>query len=132
MKFRLGLLALAVGAAIYGGLSHADDAAPATPFKVVKSVTVGGMGGWDYVCADADSGKLYVPRGNRVDAYDLDTLAAAGSIANTTGVHGVAVATEFGHGFCSSNPVVEFDTPIPPVFSEVKLTTPGLSISSRS
>jgi DNA-binding beta-propeller fold protein YncE len=80
------------------------------PYKVVKSLAVGGAGGFDYVFADADGRKLYVPRGNRVDAYDLDTLKSAGTIAPTNGVHGAAVDTLSKHGFCSSNPVVMWDT----------------------
>jgi DNA-binding beta-propeller fold protein YncE len=86
---------------------------------------VGGNGGFDYVYADSDGRKLYVPRsaggrgggaagaaggGSRVDVFDLDTLAAAGTIPNTQGVHGVAVDPASGHGFSSSGPVVMFDT----------------------
>ena len=33
---------------------------------------------------------------------DLDTGAIVGKIANQKGVHGVAVAPEFGHGFISA------------------------------
>jgi DNA-binding beta-propeller fold protein YncE len=71
---------------------------------------VGGAGGYDYVFADADGRKLYIPRGNRVDAYDLDTLKPVGTITPTNRVHGAAVDTMNQHGFCSSNPVVMWDT----------------------
>jgi DNA-binding beta-propeller fold protein YncE len=90
----------------------------------VKKEKVGGSGGFDYVDADSDGRKLYVPRsagrggggggatggGSRVDVYDLDTLASVGSIPKTNGVHGVAVDPISGHGFTSSGPVVMFDT----------------------
>lgn len=88
----------------------APEAAVESPYKVVKSVKVGGAGGFDYVLADSEGRKLYIPRGNRVMVYDLDTLAAAGEIADTKSVHGVAVDPKMGHGFTSSNPVVMFDT----------------------
>jgi len=92
------------------GASAPMTATAAQPYKVVKSVSVGGTGGFDYLFADADGRKLYIPRGNRVDAYDLDTLKSIGSITPTNRVHGAAVDTISKHGFCSSNPVVMWDT----------------------
>jgi DNA-binding beta-propeller fold protein YncE len=93
--------------------AKADDA-----YKVIKKEKVGGTGGFDYVFADSDGRKLYVPRSagrggggsSRVDVFDLDTLAPVGKIADTNGVHGVAVDPKSGHGFSSSGPVVMFDT----------------------
>jgi DNA-binding beta-propeller fold protein YncE len=87
-------------------------------YKVIKKEKVGGAGGFDYVFADSDGRKLYVPRSAgrggggaaRVDVYDLDTLAVACKISDTNGVHGVAVDPVSGHGFSSSGPVVMFDT----------------------
>jgi hypothetical protein len=86
--------------------------APATgPYKVINSDKVGGLGNWDYIYADSAGRRLYIPRGNRVDVYDLDaSLNPLGNISNTTGVHGAAVDPQSGHGFCSSNPVVMWDT----------------------
>ena len=65
--------------------------------------------GFDYVFADADGRKLYVPRGNRVEAYDLDSLKSVGTITPANRVHGAAVDTLSKHGFCSSIPVVMWD-----------------------
>jgi DNA-binding beta-propeller fold protein YncE len=74
---------------------------------------MGGPGRLDYVYADAEGRKLYVPRNNGADSYvhvfDLDELTTLGTI-KTTGVRGVAVDAKSGHGFCSSNPVVMWDT----------------------
>lgn len=80
------------------------------PYKIIQKAAVGGNGGFDYVYADSDGRKLYIPRGNRVEVYDLDTLKSAGTISPTNGVHGAAVDPKTGHGFCSSNPVVMWDT----------------------
>jgi WD40 repeat protein len=88
----------------------AQSTPDAGPYKVINSVKVGGNGRWDYCYADADGGKLYIPRDNRVTVFDLDTLKSAGEITPTNGVHGVAIDTKFHHGFCSSNPVVMWDT----------------------
>jgi DNA-binding beta-propeller fold protein YncE len=80
------------------------------PYKLLDATKVGGDGGFDYVYADADGRRLYIPRGNRVTVYDLDTLKPAGEIAGTPSVHGVAVDPQSHHGFSSSQPVVMWDT----------------------
>ena len=82
----------------------------AAPYQLLSTAKVGGAGGFDYVYADADGRRLYVPRGNRVAVYDLDTLKPAGEIPDTPKVHGVAVDPQAHHGFSSSQPVVMWDT----------------------
>jgi DNA-binding beta-propeller fold protein YncE len=88
----------------------AQTSAPAMPYQVVTTAKVGGAGNFDYVYADADGRRLYVPRGNRVTVFDLDTLKPAGEISPTTGVHGAVVDPVVHHGFCSSQPVVMWDS----------------------
>jgi DNA-binding beta-propeller fold protein YncE len=87
--------------------SAADTSAP---YHLIKSVRVGGAGGFDYVYADADQRRLYIPRGDRVTVYDLDTLESKGAIAPAPSVHGVAIDAASHHAFCSSNPVVMWDS----------------------
>ena len=92
-----------------GSLGFAQSAGP---YKVLKTVKVGGVGGFDYVTADSVGRRLYIPRsgtGARISVFDLDTLAPAGEIPNVA-ARGVAVSTKSGHGFTSSKPVVMFDT----------------------
>ena len=87
------------------GQMAAGPAAPG-PYKIVNTVKAGGAGGFDYVYADSGGRKLYVPRGNRVDVFDLPTLGSksAGSIALDRGrMYGAAVDPKSKHGFCSSN-----------------------------
>ena len=81
----------------------------AEPYKVVKSSQTMGNGGIDYVYADNDGGRLYVPRGSQILVFDLETLKPAGSITNAGG-HGVAVDPKSHHGFSSSSPVTMFDS----------------------
>src|SRR5881227_3824982 len=83
---------------------------PGGPYRVINSAKVGGAGGFDYVQADADGRRLYIPRGNRVTVFDLDNLKPAGEIADTAGVHGAAIDPKSHHGFSSSKPVVMWDT----------------------
>ncbi len=89
--------------------AHAQPDSSIQPYKVVRSVRVGGPGGWDYSYADSDNRLLYVPRGNRVTVYNLDTLAPAGIIPGTHSVHGVAVDPVSHHAFSSSQPILMWD-----------------------
>ena len=93
--------------ALYG---WTQTAPAAEPYKVVNTAKVGGAGGFDYVFADVDGRRLFIPRSSRVTVFDLDTLKSLGEIPNTNGVHGVAVDPKSNHGFTSSKPVVMFDT----------------------
>jgi len=89
----------------------ADNAAGGGgPYKLLRSQKVGGEGPFDYVYADSDGRKLYVPRGDRVSVFDLDTLKPLAEIPGAAGARGVAVDPASGHGFCSSKPLVMWDT----------------------
>src|SRR6266566_3053776 len=68
----------------------ASAASPAKPYKIVNSTQVMGAGGIDYVYADNDGRRLYVPRGNQILVFDLDTLKSAGSIPVASRARGVA------------------------------------------
>ena len=81
----------------------------AEPYRIVQSSQTMGNGGIDYVYADNDGGRLYVPRGPQILVFDLETLKPAGAITNAGG-HGVAVDSKSHHGFSSSSPVTMFDT----------------------
>ena len=77
-------------------------AAHTPAYHVVKKVSVGGEGGWDYLAVDPQARRLYVTHSDRVVVLDLDTGARVGEIGNTTGVHGVALAPKLGRGFTSN------------------------------
>ncbi len=100
---------LVAGIAVFSarGLVHAQDAT--SPYKVLDTTQVMGNGGIDYVSADNDGRRVYVPRGNQTYVFDLDTHKLIGSITNISG-HGVAIDPESHHGFSSSRTVGMFDT----------------------
>jgi len=71
-------------------------------YHQLKKISIGGEGGWDYLIADASSGRVYVSHGTEVDVVDTKTGAVAGKITGLHGVHGIALAPEFGRGFISN------------------------------
>ncbi|HEV2730272.1 MAG TPA: YncE family protein [Terriglobales bacterium] len=81
-------------------------------YRVTKKIAIPGQGGFDYLTVDETARRLYVSHGTQVEVLDVDSGAIVGKIPNTPGVHGVAIAPEFGRGFVSagqSSSVVIFD-----------------------
>jgi DNA-binding beta-propeller fold protein YncE len=94
-------------------LSCASLAAPApsASYSVVKKIPIPGQGGWDYLTVDDSARRLYVSHGTKVEILNLDSGELLGSIP-TKGVHGIALAPEFNHGFISdgkADAVIMFD-----------------------
>lgn len=82
------------------------------PYKVLKTVKIGGTGGYDYVDADVEGRRLYFARTGampRIEVYNLDTLEAIGQIPSSN-AHGAVVDPKSGHGFASSKPILMFDS----------------------
>jgi DNA-binding beta-propeller fold protein YncE len=83
-----------------------------TGYKVASRYPVPGNGGFDYLTLDEKSRRLYLSHGTQVDVVDADSGKVLGTIADTPGVHGIAIASEFKHGFTSNgreNKVSMFD-----------------------
>lgn len=79
-----------------------SSAFAASEYKVTNTYKVGGDGGWDYLTADASARRLYISRATHVIVLDLDSGKQVGDIADTPGVHGIALAPELGRGFISN------------------------------
>jgi len=71
-------------------------------YSLRKTIPIGGQGGWDYLAVDTARNRLFVSHGNQVEVVDLARDSVVGTIANTPGVHGIAIAYELGRGYVSS------------------------------
>jgi YVTN family beta-propeller protein len=78
-------------------LAHA--AAPS--LKEVDRIHVGGAARWDYVTIDSVGHRLYVSHATQTEVIDTATDKLIGTIVDTNGVHGVAIARDLGLGFIS-------------------------------
>jgi YVTN family beta-propeller protein len=77
-------------------------ASAATPsLKAVARIAVGGDARWDYLTIDSAAHRLYVSHGTRTEVIDTQSNAVVGTIADTAGVHGIAIAADLGLGFIS-------------------------------
>ncbi len=108
-SYRLSCVLLLAGVGILASRSLVQSTLAAEPYKIINTAQTMGTGGIDYVYADSDGRRLYVPRGDQVLVFDLDTLKSAGAIPNAR-ARGVAVDPESHHAFCSSSPVVMWDS----------------------
>jgi YVTN family beta-propeller protein len=116
----LGIIATSIAALllIASGSSNSLSAksANATPvpsgYHLLKKITLGGEGGWDYITFDSPTRRLFISRQTKVIVLDVDSEKVVGEIPNTEGVHGIALAPEFNRGFTSNgraNTVTIFD-----------------------
>jgi DNA-binding beta-propeller fold protein YncE len=71
-------------------------------FHVLRTVTLGGEGGWDFVTVDGPAHRLYIPRSTHVMVVDIDSMKVIGDLPDTPGVHGVALVPERGLGYISN------------------------------
>jgi DNA-binding beta-propeller fold protein YncE len=98
------------------------NAAPPT-YKVVGHIKIGGAGAWDYVYVDSANHRLYVSHGTQTEIVDSATDKVVGTIPDTNGVHGIAIAADLGKGFISDgrdNDVTVFDIKTMKTLSKVK------------
>jgi hypothetical protein len=96
---------------ILASLGLPQQATTVGAYKVLKTAKVGGEGGYDYIFADIEGRRLYVPRGGatgQLTVFNLDTLEPTGAIPNVS-AGGATVDPKSHHGFSTTKPVTMWD-----------------------
>jgi DNA-binding beta-propeller fold protein YncE len=106
MKKTIRISHVLLGLGLLAGNILAADAAP---YKILATTQLMGSGGIDYVYADNDARRVYVPRGGNTFVFGLDDHKYIGTVTNIGG-HGVVVDTKSHHGFSSGQKIGMFDT----------------------
>ena len=104
----------------------AASAAEAPVYKVTHGIAVGGEARWDYLTVDSAAHRLYVSHGTQTEVIDTQNEKVIGTIADTQGVHGIAIANDLGLGYISagkSNSVAVFDLATLKVRDTIKVGT---------
>ena len=83
------------------GIFHA--APQNSGYRVIRTIPLGGEGGWDYVTVDSDAKRIYIPRSTHVMVLGEESGKVIGDIQGMNELHGVAVAPEFIRGFVTGN-----------------------------
>ncbi|MDP9123470.1 MAG: YncE family protein [Pseudomonadota bacterium] len=92
-------------------LSAAAAAVPPA-LKEVARIHIPGETRWDYLTVDSAAHRLYVSHATATEVIDTETDKRIGTIADTAGVHGIAIASDLGKGFISdgrANAITVFD-----------------------
>jgi DNA-binding beta-propeller fold protein YncE len=112
--------------AILAVLFAATAALAVSGYHLLDTWKLGGEGGWDYLKIDSDAHRLYITRATKVVVIDADSGKPVGEVPDTPGVHGVALAAEFGKGFTSNggeNMVSVFDLQSLKTLNKIKVGT---------
>src|SRR5438552_13928842 len=105
------IVLLTVAIAIFVSTGLAQHAPTARPYKVLKTAKVGGEGGYDYIFADVEARRLYIPRGGttgQLTVFNLDTLESVGAVADVR-AGGATVDPKSHHGFSTTKPLTMWD-----------------------
>jgi YVTN family beta-propeller protein len=92
-------------------------------YHVLRSIHIGGKGGWDYIAVNPDLKRIYVSHDSLVNILDESSGDSVGVIPNTPGVHGITFAPSFEKGYTSNgraNTVSVFNLQTNDVLSQVK------------
>jgi hypothetical protein len=105
------VVVLAASLMMLASLGLSQEAPTAGAYKVLKTAKVGGEGGYDYIFADVEGRRLYIPRGGatgQLTVFNLDTLEPSGSIADVRS-GGATVDPKSHHGFSTTKPITMWD-----------------------
>src|SRR5256886_17371228 len=106
------VLVLAAVMATLTSMGLAQQAPTAGPYKILKTLKVGGEGGFDYIFADVKGRRFYTPRSGpkgHLAVFNLDTLASIGEIDNVSS-GGATVDPKSLQGFSTTKPITKWDS----------------------
>jgi YVTN family beta-propeller protein len=107
-----------------GGSMANSAPADSTAFTVLQRWKLGGAGTWDYLTLDSSAKRLFISRSTRVEVVSTESGKVIGTIPDTKGVHGFALAEDLKRGYTSNgkaDSVTVFDIDSLKVIQEVKI-----------
>lgn len=107
------------------GIVMPASAATTPQYHVASEVPLPGDEFWDYLTFDDQGKRLFIAHGSRVQVLNAADGKVVGEIPDTPGVHGVAIADDFGRGYISvgrSGVIAVFDLKSLAKASEIKAT----------
>jgi DNA-binding beta-propeller fold protein YncE len=93
---------IVAGLIIVSNLAYAAQGVPINAYALQRQFTLGGPGSWDYLTVDSTAPRLFISRADRVLVMSTRDGSLLATIANTDGVHGIALAPDLGQGFTSN------------------------------
>ncbi|MEO6304380.1 MAG: YncE family protein [Bacteroidia bacterium] len=71
-------------------------------YKIVNKIHIDGDEGWDLLAMEESSSRLFLSHGSIVQVVDVKNGKLIGTIPDTKGVHGIALATDVNKGYTSN------------------------------
>jgi YVTN family beta-propeller protein len=108
----LGVLGAVLHLIAASECSADESPLPSADYGISTIWQLGGIGGWDYLALEPSGARLFISRGDRVDVVETSSGRRTGIVANTSGVHGIAFASELKRGYTSNgraNTVTAFE-----------------------
>ena len=122
---RATVRACLAGASVLALAGAGAHAANRSQYHIAHEVSLPGDDGWDYLTFEEGGHRLFIAHGTQVQVLDTEHLTLAGTIPDTPGVHGIALAPDVGHGYISAgraNTIVVFDLKTLARLKEIKAT----------
>jgi DNA-binding beta-propeller fold protein YncE len=94
-------------------------------YKIANNIHVEGEGGWDYLTVDEANARIYVSHATVAQVIDIRTAKLVGTIPDTKGIHGIAIANDLNKGFTSNgrdSSVTIFDLKTLEIITKIKIT----------
>ncbi len=94
-------------------------------YKIANKIHVEGDGWWDYISFDETNGRIFVSHANMAQAINAKTGNIAGTIPDTKGIHGIAIAADINKGFTSNgrdSSVTVFNLKTLEIITRIKVT----------
>jgi DNA-binding beta-propeller fold protein YncE len=94
-------------------------------YRIANKIHIEGEGGWDYISVDETNGRIFTSHSTVAQAIDIKTGKLAGTIPDTKGIHGIAIAADLNKGFTSNgrdSSVTVFNLKTLAVLAKVKVT----------
>jgi YVTN family beta-propeller protein len=127
-NFSVKLRSVTAACTLSAAIATASAAGGDSGYRIVARWPASGAEKWDYLIVDAARHRLFVSRATHVQVFDLESGKIVGDIANTPGVHGIALAPDLNRGFTSNgkaDSVTVFNLQTLAPIAEIKITGHG-------
>jgi DNA-binding beta-propeller fold protein YncE len=91
-----------IGILLSGTLTGVNGQTKPSEYKLINKFPVEGDGGWDYLAVDESAGRIFVSHGMVVQVVDEKDGKLLGTIPDTKGVHGIAIAPDLNKAYISN------------------------------
>jgi DNA-binding beta-propeller fold protein YncE len=94
-------------------------------YRIDRKISLPGEGFWDYITVDEANGRIFQSHNSMAQVVDLKTGQVVGTIPDTKGIHGIAIAYDLNKGFTSNgrdSSVTIFDLKTLAIITKIKVT----------